>query len=192
MSSSFHRVAQHGVVALLSLSLLTCSKDERKAPEGPMTISLTSTTFQANGPIPAVHTCDGGDRSPALAWSGVPAGAKSLALIVDDPDAPRGTWVHWVIYDIPPSATGLQEGAGSGGALPAGTRLGRNDFKRTGYGGPCPPSGTHRYFFKLYALDLVLGDLHQPDKAGLEHAMEGHVLARGQLVGTYQRAPAGG
>ena len=157
-----------------------------------MTISLTSTAFAANGPIPAVHTCDGRELSPPLAWSGVPAGAKSLALIVDDPDAPHGTWVHWVLYDIPPSAAGLAEGAGSGGALPPGAMRGRNDFKRTGFGGPCPPNGRHRYFHKLYALDVVLHDLHEPGKADLERAMEGHVLARGELVGTYERARPGG
>lgn len=156
-----------------------------------MTISLSSTAFTANGSIPAVHTCDGRDLSPPLAWSGVPAEAKSLALIVDDPDAPdprapKTTWVHWVLYDIPSSASGLEAGA-SQGRLPAGTRQGKNDWKRTGFGGPCPPVGRHRYFHKLYALDITLGDLHEPAKAELERAMEGHVLARGELVGTYQR-----
>src|SRR5215210_2709323 len=146
---------------LLPLAIVACSKSEQEAPEGPMTISLTSPAFTANGAIPSVHTCDGRDLSPALAWSGVPPAAKSLALIVDDPDAPRGTWVHWVVYNLPPSATGLPEGAGSG-ALLAGATSGRNDFKRTGYGGPCPPSGSHRYFFKLYALDAVLDGLGEP------------------------------
>jgi hypothetical protein len=186
------RITYRGAGCVLALCLSACSKSEYRAPEGPMTISLTSTAFQANGAIPAVHTCDGGERSPPLAWSGVPSQAKSLALIVDDPDAPRGTWVHWVLYNIPPSAGGLPEGAGSGAALPAGTMQGRNDFKRTGFGGPCPPSGRHRYFHKLYALDVVLDDLHEPDKAALERAIEGHVLARGELVGTYQRAQPGG
>jgi len=152
-----------------------------------MTLSLASPAFTRSGAIPAVHTCDGRDLSPALAWSGVPPAARSLALIVDDPDAPRGTWVHWVVYNLPPSVTGLAEGAGSG-ALPAGATSGRNDFQRTAYGGPCPPSGNHRYFFKLYALDTVLDGLVEPTKADLERAMEGHVLARGELVGTYQRA----
>jgi hypothetical protein len=181
------RIAYRGAGCLLALCLWACSKGEPKAPEGPMTISLTSTAFAANGAIPAVHTCDGRELSPPLAWSGVPAGAKSLALIVDDPDAPHGTWVHWVLYNIPPSATGLVEGAGSGGAIPQGTMQGRNDFKRTGFGGPCPPNGRHRYFHKLYALDVALDGLHEPTKADLERAMEGHVLARGELVGTYQR-----
>jgi len=157
-----------------------------------MTISLTSLAFLENGSIPPVHTCDGRDLSPALAWSGVPPQAKSLALIVDDPDAPRGTWVHWVLYNLPASATGLPEGAGSGAGLPPGTAQGRNDFKRTGYGGPCPPSGSHRYFFKLYALDATFDGLVEATKADLERAMEGHVLARGELVGTYQRARPGG
>ena len=159
--------------------------------EGSMAMTLTSSAFQANGSIPAVYTCEGGDRSPPLAWSGVPAGAKSLALVVDDPDAPdpkapKMTWVHWVLYDIPPSATGLPEGASSG-ALPAGTRQGRNDWKRTGYGGPCPPTGRHRYFHKLYALDTALGDLREPTKAQLEKAMQGHILERVELVGTYEK-----
>ena len=190
MSLLMGRIARRGAVFLLPLSLAACSKDSRKAPEGPMTISLTSPAFPANGSIPAVHTCDGRDLSPALSWNGVPPSAKSLALIVDDPDAPdpqapKTTWVHWVVYNIPPAAGGLPEGAGSG-ALPAGTMQGRNDWKRTGYGGPCPPVGRHRYFHKLYALDTMLDDLHEPTKADLERAMEGHVLARGELVGTYE------
>ncbi len=156
-----------------------------------MAMVVSSPSFKPGGEIPAVHTCEGKDQSPALAWSGVPAQAKSLALIVDDPDAPdpkapRMTWVHWVLYDIPSTAAGLAE-AVAGGALPAGTRQGVNDWKRTGYGGPCPPIGRHRYFFKLYALDTVLPDLHQPTKAELEKAMEGHVLARAELMGTYQK-----
>jgi hypothetical protein len=156
-----------------------------------MTLSLTSPAFAANGSIPAVHTCDGRDLSPPLAWSGVPAEAKSLALIVDDPDAPdprapKTTWVHWVVYNLPPSAHGLEAGA-SQGALPTGARQGRNDWKRAGYGGPCPPVGRHRYFHKLYALDTTL-DLREPSKQDLEQAMEGHILARGELIGTYQRS----
>ncbi|HKP74882.1 MAG TPA: YbhB/YbcL family Raf kinase inhibitor-like protein [Longimicrobiaceae bacterium] len=192
MSLPLGRSAHRGAVLLLSLSLAACS-GAHDALDAPLAISLTSAAFRANGAIPAVHTCDGGDRSPALAWSGVPSKAKSLALIVDDPDAPRGTWVHWVIYDIPPTANGLPEGAGSsGGAVPRGTRRGSNDFERDGYGGPCPPSGRHRYVHKLYALDVLLPDLHEPRKGDLERAMEGHVLARGELVGTYERARTGG
>jgi len=156
-----------------------------------MPLSLSSPAFAPGAEIPTVHTCEGADTSPALAWSGVPPGAKSLALVVDDPDAPdpkapRMTWVHWVLYDLPPTTTGLAAGAARGG-LPAGTREGVNDFKRTAYGGPCPPIGRHRYFHKLYALDTTLGDLGTPARPQLEKAMEGHVLARAELVGTYEK-----
>ena len=156
-----------------------------------MAIVLTSTAFESGGAIPAPYTCQGRDISVPLTWSGLPAGTRSLALIVDDPDAPDPaaptmTWVHWVLYNIPPSAAGLPE-AVKPGALPAGTLEGRNDWGRTGYGGPCPPVGRHRYFFKLYALDIVLPDLGQPDKRRLERAMKGHVLAQQQLVGTYAK-----
>jgi len=156
-----------------------------------MALALTSAAFTHNGPIPKLYTCQGKDISPALAWSGLPTGTKSLALIVDDPDAPdpaapKMTWVHWVLYNIPVSATGLPE-AVAPSALPAGTREGRNDWKRTGYGGPCPPIGVHRYFHKLYALDVMLPDLKQPTKAELERAMQGHVLAKVELMGTYQK-----
>ncbi len=156
-----------------------------------MALALTSTAFEPGGAIPAVYTCQGKNVSVPLAWSGLPDGTRSLALIVDDPDAPdpaapKMTWVHWVLYNIPPTATGLPEAVESGG-LPAGTLEGRNDWGRTGYGGPCPPVGRHRYFFKLYALDVTLPDLGQPDKARLERAMKGHVLAQQQLVGTYAK-----
>ena len=152
---------------------------------------ITSTAFAENGGIPTVHTCEGRDIAPPLQFGGVPAGAKSLALIVDDPDAPdpaapKMTWVHWVVYDIPPSAAGLPEG----GALPSGARDGLNDWKRIGYGGPCPPVGRHRYFFKLYALDTTLSFAHPPTKQQLEQAMKGHVLAHEELVGTYARRGA--
>jgi hypothetical protein len=154
-------------------------------------MTLTSSAFTHGGAIPAHYTCDGKDRSPALAWSGVSANAKSLVLIVDDPDAPdpaapKMTWVHWVLYNLPARDGGLAE-AVKPANLPAGTREGLNDWKRTGYGGPCPPIGRHRYFHKLYALDTVLPDLGRPTKSQVEKAMEGHVLARAELVGTYQR-----
>jgi len=154
-------------------------------------MKLTSKAFGHNAEIPRLHTCDGKDVSPPVAWSGVPAGAKSLAMIVDDPDAPDPaaptmTWVHWVLYNIPPSATGFAQGIAPR-ELPVGTREGLNDWKRTGYGGPCPPVGRHRYFHKLYALDVVLADLGKPTKAALEKAMRGHVLAQTELVGTYRR-----
>src|SRR5262245_48439778 len=144
-------------------------------------MALTSPAFAPGGAIPAEHTCDGADRSPPLAWSGVPTAAKSLALIVDDPDAPdpsapRMTWVHWVLYDLPSGTSQLAEGM-TASALPPGTREGTNDWKRTGYRGPCPPAGRHRYVHKLYALDVVLPDLATPSKADLERAMKGHILA---------------
>ena len=155
-------------------------------------VMLNSSAFEPNGPIPAKYTCEGEDVSPALTWSGVPSGAKSLSLIVDDPDAPdpaapKMTWVHWVLYDVPPSAQGLPEAAGVN-SLPRGTREGLNDWKRKGYGGPCPPIGRHRYFFKLYALDTDLGDLGEPTKARLKKAMAGHILGEVQLIGTYQKS----
>lgn len=161
------------------------------ARQGDMVMKITSTAFVPGGDIPVRHTCEGDDVSPPLAWSGVPERAKSLVLIVDDPDAPdpkapRMTWVHWVLYNIPVGASGLGEGIATGD-LPAGTLEGRNDFKRTRYGGPCPPIGKHRYFHKLYALDTVLPDLGQPTKAQLLVAMEGHVLAQAELIGTYQK-----
>jgi Raf kinase inhibitor-like YbhB/YbcL family protein len=157
-----------------------------------MTLTIASTAFAPNATIPAVYTCEGRDISPPLAWQGIPPGAKSLALIVDDPDAPdpaapRMTWVHWVLYDIPISAHGLAEAVGSA-SLPAGAREGANDFGRTAYGGPCPPIGRHRYFFKLYALDTLLPDLKRPTKSALEKAMQGHVLGQATLVGTYRKS----
>jgi Raf kinase inhibitor-like YbhB/YbcL family protein len=156
-----------------------------------MALTLTSSAFAPGGEIPRQYTWDGLDLSPPLSWTGIPEGTGSLALIVDDPDAPdprapKTTWVHWVLYNVPPYTTGLPEGITST-TLPGGTCEGLNDWKRTGYGGPCPPLGRHRYFHKLYALDTVLPDLDQPTKAELERALEGHVLARAELVGTYQR-----
>jgi hypothetical protein len=155
-----------------------------------MTFTLSSTAFPAGGAIPTRYTCEGEDLSPPLAWLAPPAGTRSLALIMDDPDAPdpkapKMTWVHWVLYDLSPTAGGLAEGAGA--ALPAGARPGVNDWGRADYGGPCPPIGSHRYFHKLYALDVVLPDLGRPTKARLEAAMAGHVLAQTELMGRYQK-----
>lgn len=155
-------------------------------------LKISSPAFAHNGEIPRRYTCQGEDVSVPLEWSGVPASAKSLALIVDDPDAPdprapRMTWVHWVLYNIPPTATGLKE-AIKPAELPKGTREGLNDWKRTGYGGPCPPIGRHRYFHKLYALDTVLADLDRPNKAELEQAMRGHIIEKAELIGTYQKS----
>jgi Raf kinase inhibitor-like YbhB/YbcL family protein len=157
-----------------------------------MTLTITSPAFSHNGEIPIRYTCDGKNVSPALEWSGLPEGTKSVVLIVDDPDAPdpaapKMTWVHWVLYNIPPGAPGLPEGV-KPKDLPEGTKEGLNDWKRTGYGGPCPPIGRHRYFHKLYALGIVLPDLGRPTKGELEKAMEGHILSKAELVGTYQRS----
>ncbi len=157
-----------------------------------VTLTIVSTAFSAHGNIPAKYTCDGTDVSPPLSWNGLPAGTRSLALIMDDPDAPdpaapKMTWVHWVLYNIPPATTMLPENVKTD-ELPGGTREGLNDWQRTGYGGPCPPVGRHRYFHKLYALDAVLPDLNRPTKAVLEKAMRGHILAEQELVGTYQRS----
>jgi Raf kinase inhibitor-like YbhB/YbcL family protein len=155
-----------------------------------MTLDLSSSAFQANGAIPRAHTCDGANTSPPLRWTGAPAGTKSFALIVDDPDAPdpkapKRTFVHWVAYDIPASVSMLPEGSKAG---EGGRREGVNDSKGRGYTGPCPPIGRHRYFFKLYALDALLGDLGQPTKGDLEKAIHDHVLERAELIGTYERA----
>lgn len=159
-----------------------------------MSLVLQSPAFHAKGEIPAVHTCDGRDISPALRWSGAPSGTRSFVLIVDDPDAPdpaapKRTYVHWVLYDIPGDASGLSEAVDRAG-LPRGTREGINDWDRAGYGGPCPPIGRHRYFFKLSALDTMLGDLGRAKKADVDRAMQGHVLAHTELVGTYAHPPA--
>ena len=155
------------------------------------TMILSSTAFNHNGEIPSLYTCDGRDISPSLAWKGVSEAAKSLVLIVDDPDAPdpkapKMTWVHWVLYNLPPNVDNLQQAVKSSN-LPSGTLEGLNDWKRTGYGGPCPPIGRHRYFHKLYALDKVLPDLETPTKAKLEAVIDGHIIATAELVGTYKR-----
>lgn len=151
---------------------------------------LTSTVFTHNGEIPSLYTCDERDVSPPLAWKDVPETAKSLVLIVDDPDAPdpkaaKMTWVHWVLYNLPPNIDNLQQDVTSSD-LPAGTLEGQNSWKRTGYGGPCPPVGRHRYFHKLYALDIALPDLKTPTKTKLEAEMAGHIIATAELVGTYE------
>ncbi len=154
-------------------------------------IAMTSAAFKQDGSIPAKYTCDGANVSPPLTWSGVPAGTKSLALVVTDPDAPdpkapKTTWVHWILYNLPADATGVREASPSK-SLPAGSLEGTNDFGRTGYGGPCPPIGRHRYVHTLYALDVVLHELDKPTRAKLLAAMEGHILQTAELTGTYQR-----
>jgi Raf kinase inhibitor-like YbhB/YbcL family protein len=156
-------------------------------------LRLQSPAFAAGAEIPRRHTCQGEDLSPPLSWTEPPAGTRSFALVVDDPDAPdprapKKTWVHWVVVGIPPRTRTLAEGAG-GGQLPAGARNGLNDFGRADWGGPCPPIGRHRYVHKLYALDVELGELASPTKAELERAMQGHVLAQAELIGTYEKQP---
>jgi len=152
-----------------------------------MAITVISSAFNEGGMIPSKYTCDGADVSPALAWDGIPEGTKSIALISDDPDAPVGTWVHWVLWNLPPDAKGLPEQVPTDPELPDGARQGINDFGRAGYGGPCPPGGTHRYYFKVYALDTMLNLPSGTRKANLVAAMDGHVLAQGQLMGKYSR-----
>jgi Raf kinase inhibitor-like YbhB/YbcL family protein len=178
---------------ILALSVLPLSPAIPGGGEeaGTMSLALSSEAFPDGGEIPSRFTCDGEDVSPPLEWTGVPVSAKSLVLIVDDPDAPdprapKMTWVHWVLFDIPADSSGLVADVGEAG-LPRGTRGGLNDWKRTGWGGPCPPVGRHRYFFKLYAIDERLGDLGVPTKSDIEAAIEGHVLAEARLVGTYER-----
>ena len=177
------------LIGLLALLLPALALHAAAAQGAPMPLSLSSAAFAHQSEIPIRYTCEAQSKpelSVPLHWSGVPAGAKSLALIVDDPDAPGGTWTHWVLYDLPPAVTDLAEGMTSR-ALPLGTREGVNSWSRIGYGGPCPPAGRHRYVFKLYALDVVLPDLRRPTAEQLEQAMEGHIRAHAELIGTYQQ-----
>jgi len=177
----------HPALMAAALTVVVTAGSVLARAEGNMRIN--STAFSHQAAIPTLYTCEGKDISPPITWSDIPPGAKSLALVVDDPDAPdpaapKMTWVHWVLYNLPAGNGGLPEGVS---ALPAGAKEGVNDWKRTGYGGPCPPIGRHRYFHKLYALDTVLPDLKQPTKAKLEEAMKGHVISEAQLMGTYQK-----
>ena len=175
------------LAAMLLVSVdLVRSGSPGGGPKG--ALKLTSSAFQAETTIPKKHTCDGQDFSPPLAWSDPPPGTKAFALILDDPDAPGGTWVHWVLYDLPGDARNLPENVPKTSELANGARQGRNDFPRIGYGGPCPPHGpAHRYVFKLYALDGTLGLQPGLTKARVEKAMEGHVLGQTQLIGRYGR-----
>ena len=150
-------------------------------------IQVLSTAFEEGGMIPPQYTCDGQDISPPLSWQSIPEGTRSIALIADDPDAPMGTFVHWVLYDLPADVRELQENVPDAKTLSNGAKQGANGFGRIGYGGPCPPSGTHRYFFKIYALDTATNLLPGQKKAQLLRAMEGHILAQGQIMGKYQR-----
>jgi Raf kinase inhibitor-like YbhB/YbcL family protein len=161
-----------------------------------MPLAIESPAFAHEQAIPRRYTCDGEDRSPELRWSGAPAGTRSLALIVQDPDAPdpaapQRVYTHWVLYDLPPTSSGLAEDVAAA-ALPAGTREGTNDWNRTGWGGPCPPIGRHRYYFRLHALDVLLGDIGAPTRQALERAMHGHVLEVAELMGTYERGEGRG
>ena len=181
------------LVILLLVPIAICSGKEEKqvqdqAEKGEaMDIKVTSSAFEQGGMIPAKYTCDGDDVSPPLKWAPVPDGTESIALISDDPDAPVGTWVHWVMYNIPAGVTELAENVPPDKVLPNGAKQGITDFRRIGYGGPCPPSGTHRYFFKIYALDTQLDLQAGASKDNLLKAMQGHILAQGQLMGKYKR-----
>ena len=166
----------------------SCADNSKTTKEPTMSIQITSAAFSEGQPISQKYTCQGSDFSPPLAWTNVPPNTKSLALIADDPDAPAGTWVHWVIYDLLATATELAENTPKSAQLPGGAKQGLNSWPRLGYGGPCPPPGKpHRYFFKLYALDTMLNLKPGVMKKDLLKAMEGHVLAEGQLMGIYQR-----
>lgn len=180
------------IVPVLLTLVCSCSSrnayTESKGKTSKMTIRVTSSAFAEGGSIPSKYTCDGANVSPPLKWTSIPEGTRSIALIADDPDAPRGTWVHWVVYDLPASLRELPEGVPPDRTMANGGKQGTNDFGKIGYGGPCPPSGTHRYFFKVYALDRALGLAPGATKAQLLKAMEGHVLAEGQLMGKYARA----
>jgi Raf kinase inhibitor-like YbhB/YbcL family protein len=175
------------VVFVAMLGYLGNSLDSFSAVKGGRIMQITSAAFVESGMMPAKYSCDGQDVSPPLAWQDVPAGTKSMALIVDDPDAPRGTWVHWVAFNIPPDMMKLDEAVKPEKESKNGMRQGSNDWPRIGYGGPCPPSGTHRYFFKLYALDTVLELKAEATKVQLLQAMKGHILAEAHLMGTYRR-----
>ena len=188
------RTAVAAAIAVAAVVGLACSQEdpepipEPEVTETEMTMEITSSAFTQGNSIPAQYSCDSDDVSPKLSWSGVPEGTRSIALIMDDPDAPGGTWVHWVIYGIPPAADGLPEGVPTSDTLDGGARQGKNDFGNLGYGGPCPPrGGPHRYFFKLYALDIELTLSPGATKADLLREMSGSILAQGDLMGTYTR-----
>ncbi len=202
MSSTMRNLAGLSLAGLLALvaGFFDCGFPSEAGPHDEVTpqqgnatekLRITSPAFLHNQKMPTRYTCDGEGSSPPIEWSGLPEGTKAFVLIVDDPDAPdpaapKMTWVHWVLYNIPSSASGLPEGVRAK-ELPAGTKEGLNGWKRTGYGSPCPPIGRHRYFHKLYALDVLLPDLGAPTKSALEKVMEGHILSEAHLIGTYQR-----
>jgi len=178
------------VITFILVCIIALSGGRLHAEEK-MSLTLSSTAFSYGGEIPLEHTCQGDDISPALRWDGIPGNTRSLVLIVDDPDAPdpdapKMTWVHWVLYNMPPDTTALPQGTTSKD-LPPGTREGINDWKKTGYGGPCPPIGRHRYFFKLYALDTQLELGSRATKTQVEAAMRGHIIEKCELIGTYKK-----
>jgi Raf kinase inhibitor-like YbhB/YbcL family protein len=183
--------ARTGLTTAIAVAAMVCAAAGDCGEDDSMEFTITSEVFEHEGKIPRRYTCEGDDVSPPLAWSREPEDTQSLVLIVDDPDVPdpknpRRTWVHWVLYDIPPAVGGLSEDV-SPLDLPPGTHEGLNDWERTGYGGPCPPIGRHRYFHKLYALDTELGNLGHATKDDVERAMKGHILAEAVLMGTYQK-----
>ena len=175
------------LLAALLAAALGCESNQAKG-EAAMAFQLKSAAFEPNGSIPRKYTCDGPDVSPPLSWTDPPAGTQSLSLIMDDPDAPVGTWVHWVLYDLPADTRALPENLSKDRELASGAKQGQNDFRKIGYGGPCPPPGpAHRYFFKLYALDAKTNLKPGVSKADLLRAMEGHILAQAELIGRYRR-----
>ncbi|MEM9449246.1 MAG: YbhB/YbcL family Raf kinase inhibitor-like protein [Cyanobacteria bacterium P01_E01_bin.6] len=188
------RIRSASVVASIvaSIVLVGCGFFAGESPEAVVpasaeAIALESTAFEANGAIPSTYTCDGDDSSPALSWGVLPANTQSMVLIMDDPDAPRGRFVHWVVYDIPPDVAGFAEGIPDGESLAVGGLHGKNGFRQVGYGGPCPPSGTHRYVFRLYALDTILELPSGKSKGDVVEAMNGHIVGVGELIGQYAR-----
>ena len=185
---SLFTVRNAACTSLILISIFFVCNADKSSKKGPdMTMQVTSPAFKQSDMIPDRYTCKGEDLSPALRWAGVPSGTKSLALIFDDPDAPMGTWVHWIIYNIPADSAGLPENVPAANPVKGGGIQGANSWGRIGYGGPCPPSGTHRYFFRLYALDTMLDLKPGATKSQLLKTMEGHILAEGELMGRYQK-----
>ncbi len=179
--------AQFLIAVLCVVGLCACARDAEPPGKGIKGFEITSRAFAHEGMIPARYTCDGDDVSPPLEWTDPPAGTASLALIVDDPDAPTRTWVHWVVFNLPSDTRGLPENMPPDAEMPDGSLQGKNSWPKTGYGGPCPPSGTHRYYFKLYALDTTLDLDPGATKGQVLAAIEGHVLTETQLMGRYAR-----
>jgi hypothetical protein len=196
MCGKLHAKVLRAVILMMMAAALLCScrgTDETGTTgreDAKMAITVTSTAFEDGGTIPVRYTCDGGNVSPPLSWSGGPDGVESVALICDDPDAPRGTFVHWVLFNLPPTTTSLDVDVSREELIPGSPRQGKNSAGKIGYTGPCPPSGTHRYYFKVYALDTVLEVAPGITKEELVDAMEGHIVAQGQLMGRYSRGQA--